>query len=265
MDIQKRFVPAVLIVVVTFGCILLSRFTRIMFFLALAVESAYELQKVLKGADMPVSTQLPVAYITLQAVLCGVGASPVWMVALFALAAFAAMFWTVLQPSRGARFAIDHMFVLLWPFGFYAIILHAAASDVWLMVLVLAVLGAWACDCMALIGGKYLGVHKMAPVVSPHKTWEGAITGGLSAILAGMLISWILGWNFWMCVCVSFVASCFGQVGDLTASLFKRMAGVKDYGHLMPEHGGIMDKMDSMLFAIPAAYFLLALFVPGVF
>ena len=53
---------------------------------------------------------------------------------------------------------------------------------------------------------------------------------------------------------MSMPASCFGQIGDLAASLVKRTAGVKDYGHLMPEHGGIMDKMDSMLFAIPAAY-----------
>lgn len=264
MDIRKRFVPAVLIVVVTFGCLLLGRFTRVLFFLALAVISAFEVQNVLLQADMPVSTALPIVYIALQTLLCWVNAPVAWMVGLFALAVFAAMLWAVLKPARGGRFAAANVFVLMWPFGFYAIILHAAASDAWLMVLVPAVLGTWACDCMALVGGKYLGVHKMAPVVSPHKTWEGAITGGLSAIVAGMLISWILGWRFGLCVGTAFVASCFGQVGDLTASLFKRMAGVKDYGHLMPEHGGIMDKMDSMLFAIPAAYFFLAAFVPGV-
>ena len=265
MDIKKRFLPAVLIVAVTFGCILLSRFTRIMFFLALAVASAYELRQVLDKAGMDVPVCLPVGYVTLQAILCGVGASPAWMEALFALAAFTALFWTVLRPARGARFAIDNLFVLMWPFGFYAIILRAAASDTWLPVLVLGILSAWACDCMALVGGKYLGVHKMARTVRPHKTWEGAIVGGLSAILAGMLISWILGWRFDMCVWVSFAASCFGQAGDLAASLFKRMAGVKDYGNLMPEHGGVMDKMDSLLFSIPAAYFLLALYIPGVF
>ena len=128
------------------------------------------------------------------------------------------------------------------------------------MTLTLGVLSSWACDCMALVGGKYLGVHKLAPVVSPHKTWEGAITGGLSAVLAGMLISWILGWQFGLCVVTALAASTFGQFGDLVASLFKRMAGVKDYGHLMPEHGGIMDKMDSVLFAVPAAYFVLYLY-----
>ncbi len=261
MDIKKRLLPAVLIVVVTLVCVLLSRFTRVAFFLALAIVAAWEVQNVLFQAEMPVSKCLPIAYIALHTLLCWAGVPTVWMITLLALAVFGAMLWSVLMPRRGARFAMDNVFVLVWPFAFFAIIIHAAASDIWLMVLTLGVLGTWACDCMALVGGKYLGKHKMAPVVSPHKTWEGAVVGGASAAVAGALIAWILGWQFGMCVCTAFVASCFGQVGDLTASLFKRMAGVKDYGHLMPEHGGIMDKMDSMLFAIPAAYFIIALYL----
>ena len=265
MDIKKRLLPAAIIVVVTFGCILLSRFTRVLFFFALAAASAFELQNVLFQADLPSSKALPIAYAAVQAILCQAGAGVGWMVAAYALAAFAAMFWGILKPERGAKFAMTEIFLMLWPFGFYAVILYAAASDAWLMTLVIGILGTWACDSMAMIGGKYCGQHKLAPVVSPHKTWEGTIIGGASAILAGALISIILGWNFFLCVFTAFVASCFGQVGDLAASLIKRMAGVKDYGHLMPGHGGIMDKMDGMLFSIPAAYFCLALFLPGVF
>ena len=257
MNIKKRLLPAVIIVVVTLVCVLLSRFTRVAFFLALAVASAFELQNVLMQADMPISRSLVIGYIVLQAALCLGRASVGWMVALYCLAVFSGMFWVILRPERGARFAAANLFALTWPFGLYAVILYIAGSDIWLMALTLGVLSTWACDCMALIGGKYLGSHKMAPVISPHKTWEGAVVGGLSAVVAGVLIG--------ACVCVAFVASCFGQVGDLAASLMKRAAGVKDYGHLMPEHGGIMDKMDSMLFSIPAAYFCLALFVPGVF
>lgn len=260
MDIKKRFIPAVLIVVVTLGCVLLGRFTRVLFFLALAVASACELQDVLGKAEMPISPMLPIVYIVLQSILCWTGAPAAWMVTLFAITAFAAMCWTVLRPEKGAMFAVANLFVLVWPLGFYAIVLYAAASRAWLMTLLLGVLSTWACDCMALVGGKYLGVHKLAPVVSPHKTWEGAIVGGLAAILAGMLMSWILGWRFGVCVMTALVASTCGQFGDLAASLFKRMAGVKDYGNLMPEHGGIMDKMDSMLFAIPAAYLMLYLY-----
>lgn len=264
MNIKKRLGPAALIVVVTVVCVLLSRFTRMVFFMALAVVSAFEVQNVLFQADMPVSKILPIGYILLHGILCWAGVNVMWLAALYCLAAFAVMLWAIVKPERGAPFAEANLFVLLWPFGFYAVILHAAASDAWLMTLTLGVLCTWTCDCMALIGGKFLGKHKMAPVVSPHKTWEGAVTGGLFAILAGVLISVILGWQMWMCVITAFVASTFGQVGDLAASLMKRAAGVKDYGHLMPEHGGIMDKMDSMLFAIPAAYFCLATFVPGI-
>ena len=258
MNIKKRLLPAALIVIVTFGCILLSRPTRVLFFTALAVMSAMELENVLREASFPGDKRLWCLYIVLQAGLCYSNSPVELMLALFFIAAFGTFFGAICKPALGAKYVVTNLFGLVWPFGFYAVILHAAASDAWLPVLTISILGAWACDSMALVGGKLLGKHKLAPEVSPNKTWEGAVIGGLFAILAGWLISLILK-NYTPvpalpCMAITFAASCFGQVGDLAASLIKRMAGVKDYGHLMPEHGGIMDKMDSMLFAIPAAY-----------
>ena len=264
MNIKKRLLPAALIVIVTIAAILLSRATRVAFFAVLAVVSVFELAHVLKEAEIPVSKELLIAYVVVHAALCFLRASVTWMIAWYGLCAFAAMLGGILRSEKGARFAVGTVFSLLWPFGFYAMVLHAAASDAWLPVLAVAILGAWACDSMALIGGKLCGKHKLAPEVSPNKTWEGAVSGGLFAILAGWLISLVLKRYSPLpvlpCMIVTFAASCFGQVGDLAASLIKRMAGVKDYGHIMPEHGGIMDKMDSMIFAIPAAYLGLYLF-----
>ena len=264
MNIKKRLLPAALIVIVTVGAILLSRETRIAYFVILAAVSAFEVAHVLKEAEIAVSRALLIAYIFVHSVLCYLGASPVWMIAWYGLCAFAAMFRGVLRGEKGESLAVGTVFALLWPFGFYALVIHAAASDAWLPVLTISILGTWACDSMALIGGKLLGKHKLAPEVSPNKTWEGAVSGGVFAIIAGWLISLILK-NYspvpvLPCMIVTFAASCFGQIGDLAASLIKRMAGVKDYGHIMPEHGGIMDKMDSMIFAIPAAYLCLYLF-----
>lgn len=262
--IKKRLLPCVLIVVVTLGCVLLSRPSRVLFFTALAIVSAFELQGVLLKANMPICKWYLSGYILLHGVLCLLNVPEAYLIALFLLAAFGAMFWAVLSPvEKGTKFAISMIFSLMWPFAFYAVILHACASDMWLPVLATAILGAWACDCFALLGGMAFGKHKLAPHVSPNKTWEGTVIGGLCAFGAGFLI-WLLIRSYypidmWVCVLTAFIASCFGQVGDLTASLFKRMAGVKDYGHLMPEHGGIMDKTDSMLFAIPSAYFCLHL------
>lgn len=265
--IKKRLIPCVIIVVVTLGCVLLSRPTRLLFFMALAAASAFELKSVLAQAGFPFSSILACVYILIHGILCWIGIPVVWMVVLLFVCAFAAMFWGVLQPETGAKFAVGNLFALVWPFGFYAVTIHAAASDSWLPILAIAVLGAWACDCVALLAGTAFGKHKLAPKVSPHKTWEGAICGGLAAILAGWLISLVLE-SFApvpvvTCIVVTFIASCFGQIGDLAASLIKRWAGVKDYGHIMPEHGGIMDKMDSMLFAIPATY--LALYIVSLF
>lgn len=264
--IKKRLIPCVIIVVLTLGCVLLSRPTRLLFFMALALASAFEMKSVLGQAGMPVSGVLVSVYILIHSILCWMGVSAVWMIALFCVTAFAAMFWGILRPDTGAKFAVGNLFALVWPYGFYAVMIHAAASDAWLPVLTIAVLGAWACDSVALLAGSAFGKHKLAPQVSPHKTWEGAVCGGLAAILAGWLISLALE-SFApvptvTCIIVTFAASCFGQIGDLAASLIKRWAKVKDYGHIMPEHGGIMDKTDSMLFAIPAAY--LALFIAGV-
>lgn len=261
-SIKKRLLPCVLIVAITLGCVLLSRPSRILFFTVLAVASAFEMQTVLRKVNMPVCKWYLSAFIVVHAVLCFLDVPGSWLLGLFGLAVFGAMFWAVLAPEKkGAGFAVSMVFALMWPFAFYAVILHVCASDMWLPVLATAVLGAWACDCMALLGGMAFGKHKLAPMVSPNKTWEGTVIGGLCAFGAGFLI-WLAIRSFypigmWTCVFTAFIASCFGQVGDLTASLFKRMAGVKDYGHLMPEHGGIMDKTDSMLFAIPAAYFCL--------
>ncbi len=259
--IKKRLLPAVFIVVVTWGCILACRPTRMLFFMWLAVMSAYELQGVMAQAGRYVSFPLMAIYSIAQGVLVWLGLSSGWMIALFALFAFIGLFWGIVRPKRGAGFASDTLFMLMWPFGFYALAMYAAGSDLWLQTLCLAILGAWACDSMALIGGSAYGKHKLARKVSPNKTWEGTITGAVFSAVAGVLIALVLRpfapISIGLAALTALIASSFGQVGDLVASMFKRMAGVKDYGSLMPEHGGIMDKMDSMLFAIPSAYLVL--------
>ena len=109
-----------------------------------------------------------------------------------------------------------------------------------------------------------MGKHKLAPTVSPHKTWEGAIGGALFSVVAGVLLHLILkgfgGPDVLCCMVTALIASTFGQVGDLAASLIKRMCDVKDYSRLIGEHGGIMDKMDSMLFSLPVCWVCLYAF-----
>jgi phosphatidate cytidylyltransferase len=125
----------------------------------------------------------------------------------------------------------------------------------WLMLTVLLVI--WAGDTGAYFVGRAVGRHKMAPEISPNKTWEGA-AGGFAAswaIGAGML--WPLGLPPVLWLLFGPVVGIAGQIGDLVESGIKRELGIKDFGSIIPGHGGVLDRFDSLLFAAPTAHFLL--------
>jgi phosphatidate cytidylyltransferase len=106
------------------------------------------------------------------------------------------------------------------------------------------------------------GNHKMFPRVSPAKSWEGLIGGFVFDLMAGYVF-YRVGWMADMGLCESllfaFVGGVAGTLGDLMESLFKRTLGVKDSGNIMPGHGGVLDRFDSLLLAVPVAYFLFIL------
>jgi phosphatidate cytidylyltransferase len=117
---------------------------------------------------------------------------------------------------------------------------------------------AWWGDTGGYFAGRFLGKRKLYPAVSPKKTVEGAI-GGLAGSVAGALCA-----HFWYLpsipllnsVVLAIVAGALGQAGDLGESLIKRSTGVKDSGQIVPGHGGILDRVDGLLFVMPATYFV---------
>jgi phosphatidate cytidylyltransferase len=114
----------------------------------------------------------------------------------------------------------------------------------------------WIGDTGAMYAGRTLGRHKLAPVLSPKKSWEGSIASVLLSIVFGAvyLPRVIAGVSIWEAVIVAAVANIAGQVGDLSESALKRGAGMKDSGTLLPGHGGWLDRVDSSLFAVPVVY-----------
>ena len=121
-------------------------------------------------------------------------------------------------------------------------------------------------DTFALFAGMAFGRHKLAPHVSPKKTVEGGVGGLLGGVLGMMLLhavgSWILGSSFlsWgQILALGLLGSVIDQIGDLSFSVIKREFGVKDYGKLLPGHGGVLDRFDSVTFVAPFAYLLSAL------
>ncbi len=127
---------------------------------------------------------------------------------------------------------------------------------------------SWGCDTCAYFCGYFLGKHKLAPVLSPKKTIEGAIGGVIGAILLcviyGMIIAEPIGLDRGVILKVSLLVGLLGsivaQVGDIFASSIKRKMKIKDYGHLIPGHGGILDRFDSLLLVAPVIVMTLEIF-----
>jgi phosphatidate cytidylyltransferase len=124
----------------------------------------------------------------------------------------------------------------------------------------------WLADTVAMAAGSLIGGRKLAPVLSPKKTWAGAIAGSVAALalapVYGALVLAPLGVSLtlWQLVVFGGVISVVGQVGDAAESLFKREAGVKDSGAFFPGHGGVLDRLDSLYWVIPTAGLLLMWF-----
>ena len=122
---------------------------------------------------------------------------------------------------------------------------------------------SWGCDTFAYIFGVMFGKHKMAPVLSPKKTIEGAIGGVFGSCLCGFLYALFVGNKISssvdirvMFVVVCFFGSFVSMVGDLAASAIKRHMQIKDYGTLIPGHGGVLDRFDSVIFTAPLIWIL---------
>jgi len=152
-----------------------------------------------------------------------------------------------------------HLFGLVYP-GIlltYAVMIRAFSPPLGTEVMLLVFVVVWLNDTGAYFTGLWLGHRKLAPSISPGKTVEGAVGGLLSGTVGGLLFGALVGLPFLWLLVVTPVFCLLGQLGDLFESLLKRGAGIKDSGRLLPGHGGILDRFDSLLFVLPFAYYLL--------
>lgn len=123
----------------------------------------------------------------------------------------------------------------------------------------LAMLGTWIADSGAYVFGKTLGRHKMAPRLSPNKTIEGYVGGIFAGTLLTVIIAHFLDVSVLIALALGLLVSVVSPAGDLGISLLKRSVGVKDSGRILPGHGGALDRIDSLIWSVALAYFLVAL------
>ncbi|WP_280640556.1 phosphatidate cytidylyltransferase [Hymenobacter volaticus] len=137
------------------------------------------------------------------------------------------------------------------PMSFLSLIAYGPTSYDYRRVLALLLL-VWSSDIGAYAAGKSFGKHKLAPKISPGKTWEGALGGFLLTLAMGWAMGYLLPeLSITYRLVVASVVAVFGPLGDLAESMLKRSVGVKDSGRIMPGHGGLLDRFDAFLFILP--------------
>jgi phosphatidate cytidylyltransferase len=145
----------------------------------------------------------------------------------------------------------------------YAVRLHGVGTD-GPKLLLFALVITWVGDTAAYFVGRAIGKHKLAPVLSPKKTWEGTIASILGALLVALGFSKFLIVPLPHLLAMAAVGNVAGQAGDLLESAYKRSAGVKDSGSLLPGHGGVLDRIDALILAIPVVwYYWIWIYLPS--
>ena len=161
----------------------------------------------------------------------------------------------------GAFFGVVYVSVML-SYIYQTRNLPDGAYLVWLIFLC-----SWGCDTCAYCVGMLIGKHKMSPILSPKKSVEGAVGGVVGAALLGAIYAAVVGKYLQaenqvvMYAVICAVGALISMVGDLAASAIKRNHEIKDYGTLIPGHGGILDRFDSVIFTAPIIYFLASTFI----
>lgn len=161
-----------------------------------------------------------------------------------------------------AAFGVVYVGVLL-SFIYFTRKLENGIILVWM-----AYIAAWVCDTCAYFTGSLIGKHKMTPVLSPKKSIEGAVGGVIGAMIAGGILGFVYYkmadgriLDIFIFMGITGVGAVVSMFGDLAASAIKRNNNIKDYGKIIPGHGGVMDRFDSVFFTAPMVYFLMVLFI----
>ena len=259
---MKRVLTALIAIPILVGVLLYTPSYVVIGLVCIAMLLA--LHEYFQLVDVPVSFRIVGFFIALIATLIHVwshgtfllliGAMLMLIVALFSGLELAPAFRATVFTFFGAAYVGGLMGFLialrLWP--------DPELPGPYLLLMLFILI--WSSDSFAYFAGRSIGRHKLAPVVSPNKTWEGAIAGFLFSIFAAVVckLTFLPTLTWIDTISLGCLIGIIGQIGDLCESIVKRAVNVKDSGGILPGHGGMLDRVDSLLFGAPAMYYYLS-------
>jgi phosphatidate cytidylyltransferase len=234
----------------------------VLFVVTVSGLALWELLRLFARSGQPVHTRLTIGLgtiITGSFALPSPGAVPVAVLCASAAALLSAPLWSGERPViEPAALTLVALVYVSWFLG-HVLALHRRPEGDFLVLFLVTV--TWVGETAAYVVGSSLGRHKLAPAVSPGKTIEGAVAQlAVSIAAAGLCAEWLLpDWSLAGALVAGALLGVVGQVGDLVESAIKRSVGVKDAGGLIPGHGGVLDRVDGLLFNSPALYYYVTL------
>lgn len=227
----------------------------------LAAGAVYELLR--NAVKIPGKMSLigALSYAFLAVFMLEVGtAAAISLVCLFALSVVYWIFAAVMVLKYHKSYSLSHILAIfslptVYSFSFFALCgIITGGKGIYYLLLLLNFSSV--CDMGAYFTGSFLGKHKLCPEISPKKTIEGAIGGVLSSLIVTLILALSFGENLWSALILTIPFCALGMLGDLFASSIKRAVDLKDYGSLIPGHGGILDRVDSVIMIAPLMFIL---------
>jgi phosphatidate cytidylyltransferase len=246
--VKQRVLTAILLFAVVVGVLFFdpSKISVAILLVAVSFVGSTELEKLLGWNARKIS--VPITILVISQIFCQ-----------FFLPAHWAGFWIgaavllqALAPSSSFEYYVRRStpaFCLVA--GLIAISAMALSRNGTIPLLLVAAIPIWCGDTAAIFAGKAFGKHKMAPKISPHKTWEGGIANVFACLVAAIVVGHYAKLALPNSILLGINCGIMGQIGDLYESQLKREAGVKDSGTILPGHGGVLDRLDSLLASAP--------------
>jgi phosphatidate cytidylyltransferase len=268
--LKTRVISGIVLVLIALATLITGGYVLLGVTYFLAICSFYELARACgfhgneNGTKINMIEVFGYAVITFYYILLALSGSHLAIVMCIVLALIAFMFVYVFNfPKYTSEQIMSAFFCVMYgpvmlSFIYLTRQLPQGKYIVWFIFI-----SSWVCDTAAYIFGRIFGKHKMAPVLSPHKSVEGAIGGIFGSGLFGGLYAWFVIRQaaavtvphlVIYCVLISAVGAAISEIGDLAASAIKRNHDIKDYGKLIPGHGGVMDRFDSVIFTAPITF-----------